>query len=294
MRHFLNFYSKIIQKRTQINPWRRNNLIICLLGCWIVTNLYAQSEDSSYYLMPTERTFESDHVTLPSLQAQTNKLYLFGVAGFEKDLKTSISESFTPRESRTFIDEFYELGIGFNKNQKHFFETGYMYYSFTLHSDQNIGLNFFQKTSLHYIPIRYKYRLFWMEKITKNVQLNLNFGISIPISSSNYYSRTDSILTNPRLPPPLKYKIDYSNAKNPLFFQSGIEIHGKINSHLSLELFWRASLKKSGFLTNNLSIIYFDGKVERNRVTLKSLGFDFGLKLIYNLMKIQKFELKSD
>jgi hypothetical protein len=260
---------------------------------------WAQDTESEtpYYKLPTNRSKEEELRSIPNLKPFEIKYYFNLSGNFKKDYyKTS---TFTLLSTEPLIELYgsYAITLGQNRNNNWFYEIGYRRYAYEvnnyLYNLNRSPLTFQNKLTATYIPITIKKRVFVIDKVSKNAQINIKAEIDFLLN--------DKAVNSPVLPlrisqgsPAQQFNYEINNNKNPVIIETGLELKGNITPKFEIGIFSNLIIQKPSLLKNNFKVIYQNGQTETSTTYLNGLSINFGLEIIINSPTYRRFRSISD
>jgi hypothetical protein len=261
--------------------------------------VWAQDTESEtpYYKLPANRSKDEELKSIPNLKP-FEITYYFNVSGnFKKDYFKTTSFTLLSTEPLIELSGSYGLTLGQNRNNNWFYEVGYKRYAYEvntfLYNLNRSPLNFQNKVTATYIPINIKKRIFIIDKVSKNAQINARAEIAFLL--------TDKVVNTPSFPlrisqgsPAQQFNYEINYQKNSLIFETGLELKGNITKKFETGIFTNLIYQKPSLLSNDFKAIYRTGQTETSNTLLIGLSINFGLEIIINSPTYRRFRSVSE
>ncbi len=264
-----------------------------------ITFVFAQEEETEvpYYKLPTNRTKIEELRSIPNLIPYDITYYINMSGNFKKDYYKTSPFSLLSNDPLIELSGSYGITIGQNRNNKWFYEIGYYRYTYEVNNYiYNLNrslLSFNNQLMVHYIPLIFKKRLFVIDKVSKNAQINLRTGFDIFLGSTS----DNVFFTPPRISqgsPAQQFFYEIDSKNNPLIFETGLELKGNVSKKLEVGIYGNLIFQKPKALSNNFRVIYGNGQEEISNTYLNGLSINFGLEIIINSPTYRSFKSISE
>jgi hypothetical protein len=264
-----------------------------------LTLVFAQDTESEtpYYKLPGNRSKDEELRSIPNLEPfEIN--YYFNLSGnFKKDYFKTNSFTILNTEPLIELSGSYALTLGQNRNNNWFYEVGYRRYTYEvntyIYNLKRSPLNFLNKVTVNYIPVTLKKRIFIIDKVSKNAQINLKAEVDFMINNKVESSPSINIL--PSQGSTAQQFSSQINAKKKSFiFETGLELKGNITRKLEVGIFTNLILQKPKLLSNNFKATYQSGQTEISSTFLNGLSINFGIEIIVNSPTYRRFKSISE
>lgn len=254
---------------------------------FLIINTYCQ--ETPYYQEPVKRKDAHEKMVMPNLNSFTIKYYSSLSGGFSKDYIKSKNDISIGKKAQSQMLGFFEFNLGVNRNEKYFFETGFSQVNQQLNTYYNIPFAPFQLQNdqrLWMLPVRAKRTLWVMDRVSRSAFLVAGMGLNFRLNSLKEKHESKKYLIQYRQTPPIDAleSMEYEMVSVPtkINFETMVEIRGKVTERVELGLFSKAVVSKSGNLSNQLIVNYFNGKSETSLDKTKGIQLIFGLVLRIN------------
>jgi hypothetical protein len=285
LRSFIVFFdTKIHKQMLQSKFW----YFFCMLFFCDTSFSSAQVADStgieSYYQLPTQRGRQEEMASFPNLKYSKIQYYFRLLGGFRKAYIDSdgfeIVSPTTPLYINSFINGLYGLRFGLDRNQNHYFEIGYQYFvnqlSHTISAYAVNGIYMNSNQAIHSMPLEYKKRIFYFDKIARTAQINLCFGTLLSLGEK----RRDQGFNNLLLPPNSAYssiKRERSLGYPVASLDYGFEILGKLAERFEIGVFIKGHYLPNKRLSQTITWNLKNGSSNSARSDLGAQSIAFGL-----------------
>ncbi|AWV99045.1 hypothetical protein [Arcticibacterium luteifluviistationis] len=269
------------------------NYLILLVFLYFLPS-YSFGQDSPYYERPTERSLTNNEISLPNLK--TEKVYwYFGGNGGIKLASQSLSNDINGSLSSSKINATYgEAYFGVNHDDKWQAELGYINNPFKLQwqlidISLRAPLQFIANETSHGVSLKYKKRLFILDKVTKNTRINLSTGLTYAVG------RKSETLADYRLRIPTDYgqngptdtllvTTDFIQKAAPFSGELGFELINRLANPIEIGVFAKYILNGSDVIKGNIAIDSNFREAQNSELKLKRSNFMFGITIRWNFL----------
>jgi hypothetical protein len=262
----------------------------------IFTELKAQ-EDEDYYKPPSKR-LDVRNNTYPNLNRKAVSLYLGLEGGFKLNyasLNNSIGNLVSSQNNNDFS---WGISLGYNSDNKWAIETGYLKnpanFIQTVASGRGAPFTYRIGTTLNTIPLRYKYKILNLDRITKNAAMYVGGGVLLNTNAKSrlVYARTFTGVSGNASKRDTLRLISESFTTKKLFaaFELQTELQGRVTNGFYISLFGRMNFAPSGGLLSNLVYTQNSNKIGEARQSLKGISYNFGLLIRLDLARGYKYQ----
>ncbi len=256
-------------------------------------------ENEEYYVPPSERK-DVYHNSYPNLDRKAVSLY-FGLEGGLKLNYFSLDNSLNNLISGQKNSEFYwGIALGYNMDNRWAVETGFYnnpsYFVQILNSGSR-GVPFSYKlgTNLQTIPLRFKYKLFTLDPITKTASIYVGAGVLLGTNAKNKELTVKNFSAISASRDSIKLKSEtFLQRKGAVQFELSIELQGRISNNLSVTLFGRGNFGSNGIISSDLTYSINGTKISEAKQILKGISYNFGLVAKYDIARGYKYRSKSE
>ena len=256
-------------------------------------------ENEEYYVPPSERK-DVYHNSYPNLDRKAVSLY-FGLEGGLKLNYFSLDNSLNNLISGQKNSEFYwGIALGYNMDNRWAVETGFYnnpsYFVQILNSGSR-GVPFSYKlgTNLQTIPLRFKYKLFTLDPITKTASIYVGAGVLLGTNAKNKELTVKNFSAISASRDSIKLKSEtFLQRKGAVQFELSIELQGRISNNLSVTLFGRGNFGANGIVRSDLTYSINATKISEAQQILKGISYNFGLVAKYDIARGYKYRSKSE
>lgn len=271
-------------------------LVLSLLFLFSGLAIYAQEEEDYYKdLAKRSKSFEIEN--LPNLNSKFSSFYV-GVGGafrkpyFEVNTNTeNLATSVHP------MSEWGELALGLNFNNNFFVETGLALlknklstyvYATPYNPGFTVGVDFKQ----FYLPVIIKKKVFSLNRVTKNAQLNLGLGGGVLLNSKSIDNRSFKVDLQESLKSPdlSTFYVTLGQSESPIYGEANLEIKGNVTERLEILLFAKGLFRKPRYMENSVNVAFTGGRSEQSYSIFEKAGsLIFGLQIRFNSKKFYRY-----
>jgi hypothetical protein len=263
-------------------------------------DLFGQDTDE-YYVPPTERKDVRNNA-YPNLNRKAMSMYVGLEGGFKQSYVSQNNSLNNLLGVQKNNELFWGVALGYNMDNKWAIETGYYknpsYFVQTISSGRGIPYIYRLGTNLQTIPLRFKYKVFTIDAITKNAAIYVGAGVLLAVNAKNRQVAMRSftgVSGNNALRDTVKLTSEtFLQNKGFAQFELSTELQGRISNALSIAIFARGNLGANGIVRSDLTYLVNANKIAEAQQFLKGISYNFGLVLRYNLAQGYKYTSSQD
>jgi hypothetical protein len=262
--------------------------------------IFGQSDDE-YYQPPSQRKDVRTNA-YPNLDRKFTSLYVGLEGGFKKNFFSQNGNIDNLISAQKTNESFWGLELGYNMNNQWAIETGYYenpnYFVQNIRSNRGLPYTYLIGTKLKTIPLRFKYKLFTLDAITKSAALYVGAGVLLAANAKNkrLSQQTFAGITNASgQRDTVKLKSEtFLYKKGIAQFDLSFELQGRISNSFSVGLFARGNFGANGIVKSNLTYTIGANKIAEAQQLLKGISYNFGLVARYDVAKGYKYRSKTE
>ena len=277
----------------------RNTFLLMILLLGIFFDSKAQDDDE-YYKPPTKRV-DVHNSTYPNLNRKSKSLYIGLEGGFKLSyaaLGGTLGNTISSQNSNSF---FWGVNLGYNSDNRWAVETGYLKnpvaYVQTIETSR--GPSAYRiEAALHTIPLRFKYKVWTLDAITKTASLYVGVGTLIGTNANDkliFNRRFTGFTGSPGKRDSIRLTTDsYLTKKGRVSFELQTELQGRITNGFYVSLFGRVVAAPQGVIRSDIAFFQNSVKLDSATQFLKGISYNFGLSLRFDLAKGYKYKSKVE
>lgn len=278
----------------------KSTFLFLFLMVGIFAELKAQ-DDEEYYKPPTKR-LDVRNNAYPNLNRKEMSLYMGLEGGFKlnySSLSNTIGNLVSSQNNNDFA---WGVSVGYNLDNKWAVETGYLknpvYFIQSIASGRGVPFTYRIGTTLHTIPLRFKYKVANLDGITKTAALYIGGGVLLNTNAKDklIYTRTfTGVSGNPSRRDTIRLTSDsFITKKMTAAFEVQTELQGRIANGFYISLFGRMNIGQSGGLRSDIVYSQNSNKIDAATQSLKGISYNFGLLLRIDLARGYKYLSKVE
>lgn len=269
----------------------------------IFTELKAQ-DDEEYYKPPTKR-LDVQNNTYPNLDRKAMSLYVSVEGGFKLNyasLDNSINGLISIQNNNVFS---WGVSLGYNYDNKWAIETGYL--NSPVYLVQSVasrrGFTTYQiGRDFTTIPLRYKYKVWTLDAITKTAGLYIGGGV---LFNTNVKERLIKEVTftgydyrvNTAGRDSIKLELtskSFLTKKLSAVFELQTELQGRVANGFYIGIFGRMAFAPNAGIRSDLVYTEDANKIGEATHALKGISYNFGLLLRFDLARGYKYQSRVE
>lgn len=260
------------------------------------------SQEAPHYQLPKDRNAASGKLGLPNLKTSIDKLFIsvYGGVKFQNiEIQTNPSQQL---QDNSFVNLPWGIGLGYNSKNKWEFEGALYKQNFSARTTYQskafpeVYEVFSNNVEVNSVLMTFKNRVFYIDRVSKAAQLNMGLGLlvlpeffkgRISTSKSNYILRNRNALRDT-----LTLEHRFIRTKNPLGFQFGFDIEGRIIEKLEIGVYFSGVFYPKNVLRSQIDT-YINSNFESTGLSeLSKFQYNFGIKTKYNFSILYKYKSK--
>ena len=261
----------------------------------ISLNLFGQEMDE-YYKPPSQRK-DVRNSAYPNLNRKAVSLYVGLEGGFKKNyfsLDNNLNNLVGGQRANAL---FWGVVLGYNMDNRWAIESGFFQnpsYFVLLVNSRGVGIPNRLGTNIQTIPLRFKYKLFTLDAITKTAFIYVGAGVLLGTNAQDKKISTNNFLAvtgNSAKRDSFKLKADtFLQKKGLAQLEFSIELQGRISNSLSITVFGRGNFGANGIVRSDLTYSINANKIAEAQQILKGINYNFGLVAKYDIAKGYKYK----
>ena len=266
-----------------------------LLFCLFLAGWPALGQEEEYYKAPEKRMKSYEVENLPHLESAFSSFYIGLSGGLRKPYHRYTGNFGDFGENSSTINEWAELNLGLNMNNAYFLETGLVrmknHFTTQMYSAAHWPAFLVSMRSQQwYIPVVVKKRLFSMNRVTRNADVNLGVGGGFLVATRPAASRGYAFTLPLQDPDIEEFRVTLSQSASPIYGGVSAELKGNVTERLELLVFFKGIFRKPGYLSHAFDVTYTGSNVPVNwGVFERSGSLVFGLQARFNSRKFYRY-----
>lgn len=267
---------------------------IILLGLVSLVHSLCVGQESPYYQKPTERSLTNNEIALPNLKTEKVYWYFGGNGGLKlafQEINNNLGGSLSSSNINTTYGEAY---FGVNHDDQWQAELGYIKNPFRLQwqfNERNLRapIQFVADQPSHGVSLKFKKRLFTLDKITRNTRLNLTSGIIYAVDRKNrtvsdYRFGIPTGLTQNGYTDTLRVAANFTQKAAPFSGEIGLELINRLANPVEIGVFAKYVLNGKDILKGTLTTESNFQEAETAELNLNGSNFMLGLTIRWNFL----------
>ncbi len=267
---------------------------VILLGFLFFSQSFCYGQDSPYYQRPTERSLNNNDIALPNLKTEKVYWYFGGNGGLKlasQKINNDLEGSLTAAKINTTYGEAY---FGVNHDDRWQAELGYINNPFKLQwqlyqNSLRAPIQFIANEPSHGLSLKFKKRLFTLDKITKNTRLNLTSGLIYAVDRknttlSNYAFRIPTGLSQNGYTDTLTVTGNFTQKAAPFSGELGLELINRLANPIEIGVYAKYVLNGKDILKGKMAVESNFTESKNSELTLNGSNFMFGLTMRWNFL----------
>ncbi len=257
-------------------------------------------DDDDYYKPPTKRV-DVQNNAYPNLNRKSMSLYVGLEGGFKLNyaaLSGTLGNTISSQNSNAF---FWGINLGYNSDNRWAIETGYLKnpVAYVQTIERSRGPSAYRiEAALHTIPLRFKYKVWTLDAITKTASLYVGAGALIGTNANDkliFNRKFTGSISSSGVRNSIELTTDsYLTKKGRVSFELQTELQGRIANGFYINLFGRMVAAPQGVVRSDIAFFQNSIKLDGATQFLKGISYNFGLSLRFDLAKGYKYKSKVE
>ncbi len=257
---------------------------------------FAQEEDE--YFKPLSKRKDMPNSTYKNLDRKYHSLYVSIEGGFKLNYSSFNNTMNNLLGNQNNNDFSWGATLGYNFDNRWSAETGYMknpvYFIQSVASGRGVPFTYRIGTALDAIPLRFKYRVFMLDAVTKSAGLFIGAGVLLNANTKErlIYERSFTGVSGSRVKPDTirLTSASYITKKLSTSLEINAELQGRVANGFYISLYSRAYIAPNAGLRSDLVYYQNSNKIAEATQSLKGISYNFGLLLRLDLARGYRYQ----
>ena len=289
-----HFFTKI---NVFLNKTKENMRRCILLFSFLVAVIETYAQEEEYYKIPESRRKSHEVENLPHLESRFSSFYVGLSGGMRKPYNGSTGDFSSFGENKSSMNEWAELNLGLNMNNRFFVETGvarlknrFSTYVYGTRSYPAFVMGVDNRQ--WYIPVVLKKRVLSLNRVTKNAYINLGLGGGVLVATRPEPPHRFTMDVQKALQSrDLEYfNVTLSQSRSLMYGELSVELKGNITDRLEILVFFKGIFRRPEYISTTFDIEYAGGGPSVQYGVFEKAGsLVFGLQGRFNSRKFYRY-----